>query len=192
MKAKLALLALVSLAMTQPAWAQEPAQTHNSRVVLGGGITVGGDTVFTAFYTDGTRKELKAGQLFHLYGGLEYQFQEFAVQGNIGYHVDQAIGSNGDVIFGRIPLELIAYRQLGEKARIGLGIRKALNPKVEARVDSIKTQFDLTSELGTIIEGEWLLSKQFGLKLRYVMEEYKYGSFKFDGNHWGVMANLYF
>jgi hypothetical protein len=192
MKANIAMLALAGLLIGSPAWAQDTAQKPASRAVLGAGLTIGGDTVIVAPYTDGSSKAIKAGQLFHLYAGLEYQFQGFAVQGNIGYHVDQAFGTNGDVIFGRIPLELIAYKQVSDKFRLGLGLRKAFNAKLDWHVDADKAKYDFGSGLGSIFEAEYLLSDRAGIKLRYVVETYDYAGFEYDGNHVGLMANLYF
>lgn len=41
--------------------------------LLDAGLTFGGDTLATTFFTDGHRTDIKAGQLPQLHGGLEYR-----------------------------------------------------------------------------------------------------------------------
>jgi hypothetical protein len=171
-------------------------QTKPLRFLLGAGLTFGGDTLATVSYTDGSTDSITAGGGLMFYGGLDYRLDDaISLQGNLGLHLDTTKpASNGEVTFGRLPLELLAYYHLSDAFRLGGGIRIVSGAKLKGSgiAGNAYQKFDNT--IGMIIEGEYLLHRTFGIKLRHVSERYQpSGSpVSYSGSHFGVLANLYF
>ena len=194
-KSLMALLAANSL-MGTASWADE--QASGVRPFIGAGFTVGGEKIATVSYTDGTEKSVTAGGLLDLRAGVDYRFANspVSIQGSIGYHVDDASAKNGSVRFSRVPVELLVHYFATESWKIGGGIRQstgtALSASGEARVTIRDLKF--TSSLAPLIEAEYLVSPKFGVKMRYVNEEYKIENTNstIDGSHFGVIAMYYF
>lgn len=145
------------------------------RPLLGAGLTFGGDTLATTFFTDGTRSDIKAGQLLQLYGGLEYRATPvLSVQATVGYHVDNSTASNGSVKFSRVPVELLGHFHASDKWQFGGGLRLVSGPKLSSSgAASSIGSVDFDNTIGTVIEGEYRTSSQLGFKLRYVSEKYE-------------------
>ena len=168
------------------------------RFLVGAGLTVGGDTMATATYTDGTTDKITAGSLLLFHAGAEYRFNDNAsIQGTIGYHVDSLKeATNGDGSFSRIPIGVMAYYHLNDKFRLGGGLRFVNNAKlkISGTLGSFNDTF--ASATGLVIEAEWLPDPSTGIKLRSVSGE-KYQSNNFPGaflkgDHVGLLANYYF
>lgn len=165
------------------------------RGFVGAGLTYGGDKLATARYANGGNVDLHAGGLIALNGGIDYTVtQEFSFQGSIGYHVDQAHGSNGEIRFQRFPIEVLAYYKAAPQWRVGGGVRYIANPKLTSSGAAYIGEFKFDNAVSGVIEAEYILSPQLGIKLRYVAEKIgnNYDSHKIDANHAGVFANLYF
>lgn len=166
------------------------------RFLLGAGLTFGGDTLATVNYADGSTDSITAGGGFMLYGGLDYRLDDaISLQGTLGVHLDTTKpASNGEVTFGRMPLELLAYYHLGDAFRLGGGMRIVTGAKLQGSgiAGNIYQKFDNT--VGMVIEGEYLLHRSFGIKLRHVSEHYQESGspVSHNGSHFGVLANLYF
>lgn len=174
------------------------------RPLLGGGVTAGGDKVIDITFVDANNQPLdtatiKAGQLLQIYGGLEYQpVSRFSLQGTVGYHWHNTEGTDGQARFSRYPLELLGYYHFNENWRIGAGARFVYKPQfklVSSRTSpptDFRAKFDNTT--GAVIEGEYLVDRKLGFKLRYVSEKYKAQApftDKFDGSHVGLLVNWY-
>ena len=99
--------ALILMALA--ACASPTLAAEGFRPLLGATITGGGETLATVLYTDGSTQEVRSGGLVHLFAGIEYQGAGFAVQANVGYHVDDTSGRNGSVKFARVPVELLGF-----------------------------------------------------------------------------------
>lgn len=188
-----AALALVSLNVQAQTYT--PVQAKNHRFIAGMGFTSGGDTLATASYTDGASQNIKTGGMLAFYGGVEYDVaQDLAIQATIGYHVDQAHADNGEIRFGRYPLEVLAAYKLSPQWRFGGGVRFVNSPRLSSSGAGDIGDFNFKNTVGAVLEGEYLFSPAFGVKLRYVSEKYepKNGAGKLDANHVGIMGNFYF
>ncbi|MFP5391363.1 MAG: outer membrane beta-barrel protein [Gammaproteobacteria bacterium] len=162
---------------------------------VGFGLTAGGDKLATAYYERGYDVSLHAGGLVAFTAGIDYTVTpEFSFQGSVGYHVDQASASNGDMRFQRFPIEVLAYYKVAPQWRVGGGARWAASPKLRTSGAGDIGDYDFEPTVGAVVEAEYLVSPQVGVKFRYVAEKYKEkgSSYKIDGNHAGVYANLYF
>jgi len=171
------------------------AQQSSARGVFGIGLTTGGDTLASVVFTDGSSQDIRAGGLVHLFGGVEFRAtQQVTMQVNVGYQVDDTSGaSNGSLRFSRYPIEALAHVQLNPNFRLGGGVRFVNNPKVAGSgvLSGVNLEFDNTT--GVVIEGEYLVTNNIGLKLRAVSEKYKpaNGGPSADGNHVGFYFSWY-
>lgn len=167
------------------------------RPVLGFTTTSGGQTLATVRYSDGSSQNIKSGGLVHLYGGFEWQSagSPFALQANIGLHVDDTNAKNGSVKFQRYPLELIALWQTGSDWRFGAGLRKSSNVKLTSSgAANGFGDYKLSAKAGALVQGEYLFGTHGAgsLYLRWVREDYTINARKVDGNHLGLGVSYRF
>jgi hypothetical protein len=171
------------------------AQTGTARGVFGAGLTAGGDTLATVVFSDGSSEDIKAGGLLHVFGGVEFRAsQTVTMQVNVGYQIDDTSGgSNGSLRFSRYPIEALAHVQINPAFRVGGGVRFVTSPKVAGSgvLNYVNIPYD--SATGAVIEGEYLVTPNIGLKLRAVTEKYKPkgGGASVDGNHIGFTFSWY-
>jgi hypothetical protein len=190
------LVGAIALLAANAASAQQLPEDKPVKAVVGLGLTVGGDKLATAQYTNGTSSDVYAGGTVQFHAGGEYRFHpEFSLQSTIGYHVSSAGGKNGDITFSRMPVELMWYFHPTDQWRVGAGARYVSNIKLKS--SGVASGINEKSEnvVGGVFEVEYFTSKRFGVKLRYVKETYKWERFndvEFDGSHFGVFGNLYF
>ena len=188
-------LAAVSSAQAQNMAPANAFVTKPVRGFLGAGLTYGGDKLATAHYTNGGNIDLHAGALIALVGGVDWTVTpEFSFQASVGYHVDQATGSNGEIRFQRFPFELLAYYKVSPQWRVGGGVRYLTGTKFTSSGAAYMGDYKFDNSVSAVLEGEYMMSPQIGIKLRYVAEKLdsKFDSHKIDANHAGVFANFYF
>lgn len=174
------------------------------RPLLGGGVTAGGDTLVDVRLVNKAGQTLdnsrvKAGQLLQVYGGLEYQpVSQFSLQATVGYHWHNTEGADGQFRFSRYPVELLGHYHINENWRLGAGARLVRRPKLELHSSNAgnpidaEARFDNTT--GAVLEGEYVVDRTLGFKLRYVSEKYQAPSLftgKVDGSHVGLLVNWY-
>lgn len=181
--------AIAAAALALPA----AAHAEGLRPVVGASLTGGGKTLVTVEFTNGSNQKIHSGGLVHLFGGAEYEGDNYAVQGNFGYHVDDSHAKDGSVRFSRWPIELIGFWKIDANMRWGVGIRKATGAKVTSSgaASNIGTQsFD--SKPGLILQGEYLFAQRFSGLLRVVREDYTVDGIRVQGNHLGLGASYRF
>lgn len=175
------------------------AQAVQVRPLVAMGFTNGGDTVARVVYTDGDSDKVRAGGMIAFNAGLELEFSPLvSAQTMIGYHVDGITASNGDVRFDRFPVELLGHFRLTDTFRIGGGAR--YTPKARTRssgdASSAVPDEDFKPAWGSVVEGEFTLGRNLGIKLRYVSERFKSKTFPglsdVKGNHVGLYIVGYF
>jgi hypothetical protein len=195
-KATLAIaLAIATMSAAHAQNAPAPAEQKRLHFLVGMGLTAGGDKLATVTYQNLGEYDIKAGGLVMFTGGVDFRVTpEFSIQSTIGYHVDQAPARNGNVKFERYPIELLAYYHPAPKWRVGGGVRYVSSPKLSSSgvVQGLNVEFDNT--VSGLVEAEYLISRHFGIKLRYVNEHYELKGYsgKIDANHAGVFGNFYF
>lgn len=174
----------------------ELPQPPKIKLVLGFGVTFGGDTLGSLAFSTGTVEDVKAGQLLLMYGGLQYQATpRLSVQGTFGYHVDDATASNAQIRFSRFPMEVLVRHHINEQWLVGGGVRLVLGAEASARQDGFGSgTLSFDNAVGAVIEGEYRSAPNLGWKLRYVSEKYKVqgqSSTTVDGSHVGLLLNWY-
>lgn len=189
-------VAALALAAAQAAWAQ-PVPTI--RPLVGMGFTFGGDTVARVVYNNGDSDKVRAGGLVAFTTGVEMTFSPLvSTQALIGYHVDGVAASNGDVKFDRYPAELLGHFRLSDTFRVGGGARytaKARTRSSGAASGTVPSE-NFKPAWGTVVEGEFTIGRNLGIKLRYVSEKFDSETFpgapKLKGNHGGIYFVGYF
>lgn len=89
--------------------------------VIGIGYDFGGDTLGTAFYTDGSTQKIKSHEGLSIYGGADMYFGgSFKARGTVGYKFTTTSASNGEVSFSRVPFDLVIFNNLGPHS-FGIG-----------------------------------------------------------------------
>ena len=179
------------------AGAAQAGEGPSLRPLLGIGVTVGGDKFVSGIeYDDGYTEDIQAGQFVQFYGGLMYQaVPQFSVQATLGYHVDETRqASNGNAKFARYPLEVLGHIHLDEQFRIGGGARFVNGAKFSSSGFLSSGNVSFESTTGAVVEAEYLVAPQLGLKLRVVSEKYQPKApftRTVDGSHVGFMVNFY-
>lgn len=178
----LAALAMAA-AFTAPAVAAD-----GLRFTLGTALTGGGEKLATVTYTDGSTQDVRSGGLVHLWLGFEYQTGAFALQGNVGYHVDDTTAKNGSVKFKRNPVELLGFWHVSDNVRLGGGLRKSASAEVNSSgAASSVGNFGFESKVGLVLQGEYFVTgDKFSVYGRYVAEDYTLFGQKISGNHVGA------
>ncbi|HYP31065.1 MAG TPA: hypothetical protein VES00_04320, partial [Burkholderiaceae bacterium] len=118
--------------------------------LLGIALTGGGDTLSSAQFNNGYSKDITAGGLVYVYGGVEFRQpgSPFSFQGTIGFHFDNTSADNGDQRFTRVPLEAIALYRVAPKFRVGVGARYATDAKFRSSGAANVGNADFDSQLG--------------------------------------------
>jgi hypothetical protein len=194
MKHFIALAALAAAAIA-PSLANAAMDTSNPvHPLVGLALTGGGDKIASVEFANGGSRDITAGGLVQIWGGVEYREQgsPFAVQGTFGYHFDNTSADNGSQRFERFPLELIALYSLDPKFRLGVGARYATSAKFRSSGAGDVGNFSFKSQLAPMLVGEWLITPSWGLQVRYVHETFKLDGVSIDGSHGGVGINYYF
>ena len=166
--------------------------------LIGIALTGGGDKLSSVEFENGYSKDITAGGLVHLYGGVEYHEKgsPLGFQATIGYHFDNTSADNGSQRFERFPIEAIVLYNVAPKFRLGIGARYAMSAKFTSsgagQIGDGDGDYNLKSQLGGVLMGEWLITPSMGLQVRYVHETYKLNGFSIDGSHGGLGFNYYF
>jgi len=191
----LALASSLGAAQAQTWVPVQDLATKPLRFVVGAGITYGGEKIVTAEYTDGDKIDIDGGGTVAFLAGLDYRVNpQFSVQGTVGYHVDNAAGSNGDIRFERVPFELLGYYHVNDKVRVGGGLRYVTGAALRTSGVADIGDYDFKDTTSPVAEIEYLYSPQLGFKLRYVNDKFKMEDFNetVKGDHIGVLVNFYF
>ncbi len=161
--------------------------------VLGTSVTGGGKTLVKVQYQDGHTQNIRSGGLVHLFGGAEYESEQFAFQANIGYHVDDTNARDGSVRFSRWPVEFIGFFKPQDNIRLGVGVRKATSAKVATSgAASYLSSQSFESKAGVILQGEYQFAPHWSGLLRFVREDYSLGGTTVQGNHVGLGVSYRF
>jgi hypothetical protein len=195
---KLILVLMAPFLAPLSAQAQTQTQTFDPatqpvRLLLGIGLSGGGDKLASGQYDDGSTVDIHAGGLVYLTAGIDYHLiPEFSLQGTINYHVDDQSAWNGDFRFERFPIELIGYYQPNPVFRVGGGIRYTMSPKLSSNGNAPEANASYDNTTSAVVEAEYFTDPNFGIKLRYVHETFKTRGREIDGSHVGISANFYF
>jgi hypothetical protein len=191
--AKYFLLTAVLLSMA-------PVHAVEFRGVVGMGYDAGGDTLFTATYTDGSTSDIKANAGFNFNAGAVMVTGDFETQLTAGWKFDgikQA--SNGTANLTVIPVELAEFYRAGN-IRMGLGLIYHSSPtlKVDISGYSGNGTYKYKDAMGYIAQIGWSPAGKptYSIDLRYTAIKYVPSNYAttsdFSGNSLGLGASFYF
>src|SRR6185437_15968282 len=154
MKKSLLALAL-SCAFVGNAYADN-TETNPVRFMLGVGLSVGGKTLDTIQYTDGSSSNISSGTGGIVQAGLDYRINEsFSTQFSVGYQFRETpAANNGSADFTRIPVELLFYYHPDQNWRIGGGAQFVESPRVNGSGAASGVSEDFKNTVGLILEAE--------------------------------------
>ncbi|MFT3859407.1 MAG: hypothetical protein QM742_18540 [Aquabacterium sp.] len=181
------------------------------RPFIGAGYTWGGDTMqaWDIVPVDGSgsyryEEDVSAGAGLDLRVGLSYRLgtSPFTLQASVAHHIDQTHGISSRAYFRRVPAEILLQWHASEQWRLGMGVRRSLSATEKSHGGTCggdpcpEYRLKLKSNTGVVIEAEYMATPNWGIKARYVWEEYRYkiapDAVKYEGDHFGVMTNYYF
>lgn len=196
------------LGSTSASLAQQAPQAR-LQFLAGAGFTFGGDTIVPVTLTpvNGEGKsyeeDLSGGAGLDLRVGLQWRMSDTVrLQAMVAYHNDQANGIHGSTSYRRVPVELLAHWRATPNWWIGGGVRQATNG-VRERGTGFTTadnrplppqKFPLSFSTGLVLEAEYMISPNWGFKMRGVKENGKFKTIdrKFNADHVGAMVLYYF
>lgn len=188
-------VAFIGTAQAQGTTQDQDAADKRLRFVAGAGLTYGGERIVTARYTDGDTVDIDGGGSVALLVGLDYRIDpRFSVQGTVGYHVDNASGTNGDVRFERVPLELLGYYHVNGQVRVGGGLRHVTGASLRTNGVADIGDHEFKNATSGVAEIEYLYAPSLGFKLRYASDRYAFRHLRdsIGGQHVGALVNFYF
>lgn len=201
MKRGLAALALmVSCACAQ-------AEVSDWRFLASIGLAGGGEQItegsITTVGTNNTRHfQINVGDGMQYRLGADYRLMgRLTLQASIGYSATAPMGMNGSLTFTTVPLEVLAFLDLGDSLRIGGGARKTQGDmKATGVSEGWIGAGPYDGSNGGVVELQYLSSRstqdrtQFGVSLRYVTETFTHNrtGVQFNGNHYELAAALYY
>ena len=188
-------------------------QPKGLRPFIGVGLAAGGDTLLRV-RTDvqggpDYQSNIRAGDGLDLRVGLSMRLGDlpWSVQAVAAYHNDQTNGIEGSKYrFRRMPLEATLLWHATDRARIGFGVRKSMQPKIKItngrstddagnQITGINASIDMKASTGFIVEGEYAVTPGWSLKGRYVYETFRYKDFpdadKEKGDHVAIQSVWY-
>ncbi len=174
----------------------QPASASPFRLIGALGITFGGDNLGKVQFTNGDTKTIHAGGTVDLRGGLEYRFpaSPVALELSVGYHFDTVEAKNGDATFSRWPLDLVLHYSLAPNWRVGVGLRHAMNAKLDVDFSSSSNE-KFSSNTAPLVEAEYFVTPELAFKARYATQTYTSKTYlgeKVKGDRFGIYGLVYF
>jgi hypothetical protein len=194
------LIACMIVASAMAAQAEAPRLRMYGNV----GHGFGGDALVKGTWSNGEPWDLRAGSGPVLAVGADFRIADrITIQGSVGHQRNSIDGTNGNVAFARVPVELLGFYAVTQQFRLGLGVRQSQSAKVVGGGVASGVYRTYDSSAGAVLEVQYLFSAPsasdrtpvVGVHLRLISEGYTQnnggaGAEKISGNH--VAAGLVF
>ena len=175
------------------------AQAVEFRGVVGVGFDIGGDTLMSGSYTDGSSWEVRANQGLIFNGGMVMVTGNFETQATVGYKFGGPTAKNGSITFDVVPVELIEFYRAGN-VRMGLGLSYHSSPKLKVDVSGslVNGDYKFKDAMGYVAQIGWAPYKgKYSVDLRYTTVKFVPSNFvgtksDFSGSVAGLYASFYF
>lgn len=164
--------------------------------VVGGGLDIGGDTLFTVTLADGSTTVIKANEGLALNAGIVMIIDQYETQASAGYKLGGTSRNNGSVTWETVPVELVQFIRAGN-IRIGLGFIYHINPKLVINMQGTNETYNFSNTWGTLAQVGWVpMDMPLSIDLRYTAIKYKSGNLTnsedIHGNVLGIYASYFF
>jgi len=185
---KLLLLACFLLGSIKYLSAQEAATKKTPvRLLIKGGLEIGGDNVADIYFTNGETQKMKAGQGGSIAVGIEGQIpsiEKLLLQATVGYKYLTTAADNVHIRLTRVPVLLTANWMVTEKLRIGAGL--ASHYAIRFKTDGIGDDMRFKNARGPFFEIAYS-----GIGLTYTAMRYTDGqNNQYSANALGVSFTL--
>lgn len=175
------------------------AQAVEFRGVVGVGFDLGGDTLMSGTYSDGSSWEVRANQGLIFNGGMVMVTGNFETQATVGYKFGGPTAKNGSITFDVVPVELIEFYRAGN-VRMGLGLSYHSSPKLKVDVSGsgVNGDYKFKDAMGYVAQIGWAPAKSsYSVDLRYTTVKFVPGyanpvKSEYSGSVAGLYASFYF
>ena len=154
----LALVLLASAAAAQDKGNSGPVAAKPSpvRFVIEGGFDMGGDDFLELTFTNGDTQTITAGQGGTIAAGLQFMpasMPRFSVSGTVGYKFTTTAAENADIMFTRIPVEIVGRYKLNQDWFVGAGVVR--HNSIHLDGDGFVPNADFDAATGATFELGW-------------------------------------
>ena len=152
------------------------------------GFDFGGDKLDTAYYVSGKEQKITAGAgLIAEVGGAIGLGSSMDTQLSVGYKIDNAEASNGNLKFKRVYFNALGVYSFG-KYSAGAGVTYHLNPMLTGDGILNNTSVGFENAVGGIVQGGYSVSRQgtAGVRATFINYEASKGGKTVDGNAVGL------
>jgi hypothetical protein len=168
------------------------------------GMGFGSTPLEEGYYAnDGSTWELSSGNGLKYALGADYRIAEkVTLQATIGKERSTVPANDADLKFSRTPIELMGFFDVSKDIRLGLGLRKSIDAKVQASGAGIgfPSVGKWDSSVGGVLEAQYIFASttrldggpgQFGTNLRFVNETFTKGAVTKKADHFelGLFLN---
>lgn len=135
MKSLINALAIMTLAISSNAFSSEQEKTKDIRFGFNVAIAIGGDTMFSVPFEDGSSEDMNAGDGFILGIAVEKKWDintslPLYTEASFNYMFNSIDAENGSISFNRFPLDFIASTKVKDFT-FGAGLTHHLSPTLE-------------------------------------------------------------
>jgi hypothetical protein len=176
------------------------AQAVEFKGMVSMGYDVGGDTLVTVNYTDGSTYDVTANSGLVFNGGVVMVTGDFETQATVGYKFDSSKeATNVNVNFNVLPIELIGFYRT-DNVRMGVGLSYHVGPTLEIDYpgDPAHGTYKFKDAIGYVAQIGWApRTGIFSIDLRFTTVDFEPSNFTgskkaFSGNVTGLYGSLYF
>lgn len=168
------------------------AQAEDIKFVASFGYDAGGDTLGKFLMSDGSTKDITAGDGGAFAAGAYVPIEsDIGVQATIGYKFDSINTSSGTVEFTRMPLDVLVLKDFENVHSIGAGVTYHMSPEYTCQASPV-CNFNVTADnaFGFIAEYSYSIekNKKSGghIGVRYTNISYNFPP-SFDGSSIGLL-----
>lgn len=147
---------------------------------IGQAFSSGATTIVHGNYVGGDSWSIEAGNgNAYAFGAAYAVTPDIDLSLSVGFEKTSTSATNGEFAFTRYPVELMVFKNAGLNWRLGGGVRRASDPKLEASGIVAGLSESYQPGTGAVVEVQYLTDRggnpygRFGASLRYVYERYE-------------------
>jgi len=183
MRNLLTAIVLISVVSSGPALAdQSPSRAYTWIAEVS--VAIGGDTLATLEFTNGSSQDIDAGNGVTFSGGLlQHLSDSYGIKYAIGWKGSWSAAENLDVQKSAIPIDVVPFYRNGQH-RVGAGLTYHISPELDIETFGTATFDDST---GYIVEYGYA-----GFTLAYTGIDYTIDGVDFDASNIGLRYSFGF
>lgn len=146
-------LCICALLCQAPAFAQEAKKPTRLKLLLEGGLELGGDRIAEIYFTNGNTQSVRSGQGLVLGAGGELTFgglQKFPLRASIGFKYVTTAADNAHIRLTRVPIQVTANWIVARSIRFGAGF--VTHQAIRFKADGVGSDVSFKSSSGPVFE----------------------------------------